>query len=72
MVVSKKDIPRCELLIGDIRIKQVQTFTNLGSFITDNGICDTETQYIWIKKDDIQKLYKVQDASEIPPQIPPT
>lgn len=40
MVVSKKDRPRCELNIGDIKIKQMRKFNNLGRII-DNGMYET-------------------------------
>lgn len=36
-VVSKKDIPICELRIADIEIKQVQHFKHLGSVLTNGG-----------------------------------
>lgn len=37
MVVSKRDRSRCELQIGDVNINQVQTFSFLGSVITNDG-----------------------------------
>ena len=44
MVVSRKDSLKCELKIGDIKIKQVKKFSYLGSMLTEDGKCDTEIQ----------------------------
>ena len=60
MVVSRKDSPKCDLKIGDIKIKQVKKFSYLGSMLTKDGKCDTEIQRrIGIAKDAFQKLSKV-------------
>ena len=46
MVVSKKNvIPKCELhIIGNENITQVQEFKYVGSTVTSNGKCNTETE----------------------------
>ena len=60
MVVSRKDSLKCELKIGDIKIKQVKKFSYLGSMLTEDGKCDTEIQRrIGIAKDAFQKLSRV-------------
>lgn len=37
MVVSKRGGQRCDLHIGDVKIKQVQIFNYLVSVVTDDG-----------------------------------
>lgn len=36
MVINKRDLPRCELQIGIVKIKPVQQFNYLGSALTNN------------------------------------
>ena len=42
MVISKKQNPKCRLVIGNDFIQQVDKFSYLGSYITKNGKCDNE------------------------------
>ena len=58
--VSRKNSPKCDLKIGDIKIKQVKMLSFLGNMLTEDGKCDTEIQRrIGIAKDAFQKLSKV-------------
>lgn len=41
---SKSNSPRCELLIRDMKIKQVKKFNSLGNDLTNEEKCDTEIQ----------------------------
>ena len=52
MVVSRKNSLKCELEIGDIKIKLVKKFS-----FTEDGKCDTE---IHIAKDFFLRLRKIQ------------
>lgn len=42
MVLSKRDIPICKLLIADTKIKQLQKFKYLGSALTSVSDCTKE------------------------------
>ena len=42
MVISKGVSPRCELFLDGVKIKQVESFTYLGSVINEKAKCDEE------------------------------
>lgn len=43
MVINKKaQVPRCSVRVNDKIIKQVGTFSFLGSYITEDGKCNEE------------------------------
>lgn len=58
IAVSKKDCPRCELHIGNVKIKQGQEFIRLFTVVTDKRKCEKEIQRC-LAKDTFQKLNKV-------------
>lgn len=43
MIVRMRDTQKCEVLIGDISIKQIPQCNYLGSLVTDAAKYDTET-----------------------------
>lgn len=60
MVVSKRNNLRCKLQHEDVKIKQEEKCSYLGSALTDGLNCDTEIRrYIGIMKDDFKKLSKI-------------
>ena len=61
MVISKKsDISDCQLLIGEIGVKQVEKYSYLGSLITSDGECDSEIKKrIGLSKSIFEKMKKI-------------
>lgn len=60
IVVSKSKRPRYELRIGEINIKEIQTFKEFGNVLTKEWKCDTESwARIGITKVAFQKPSKV-------------
>lgn len=55
LVVSKRDNTNCKLHTGDVKIKHVQTFSHLGSIVTDDGKCSINPNYIETAIDAFQK-----------------
>ena len=42
MVISKKETPKCHLMVNGQAIRQVKQFSYLGSILTSDGRCDTK------------------------------